>query len=144
MVGFEAQIYAGRICADGSLSRQWFQTKRTTADLDRFDLATRGPDGCVRLLWHFAWRQRLVSIGAFSTILMLFFPTFVQQSVQEGEKNAVEFNSSFALIPRARNVADSSLSNTKLYALNSDGTSCKCTSDTASMIALTSAKRRMK
>ena len=30
---------------------------RPAIDLQQFDLASRGPDGSMRLLWHFAWRQ---------------------------------------------------------------------------------------
>jgi NhaP-type Na+/H+ or K+/H+ antiporter len=30
---------------------------RSAIDLQKFDLASRGPDGSMRLLWHFAWRQ---------------------------------------------------------------------------------------
>lgn len=70
--------------------RKWFQSNNKIVDLDRFDLASRGPDGSIRLLFHLSWRQRLVSLGALATVLMLLFPTFVQQSVRVSEE-AVEY-----------------------------------------------------
>jgi hypothetical protein len=59
----------------------WLQKERRAADIEKFDLASRGPDGALRLLWHLKLRPNLVSLGALSTIMMLAFPTFVQQSV---------------------------------------------------------------
>ncbi|KAH0548667.1 hypothetical protein GP486_007789, partial [Trichoglossum hirsutum] len=68
----------------------WVREDRRAIDLQRFDDASRGPDGSIRLLWHLIpWisncsRQRrfqMVYIGVFATILMLAFPAFVQQSV---------------------------------------------------------------
>jgi hypothetical protein len=76
----------------GQLKWKWFQRSNRVVDLDRFDLASRGPDGSMRLLWHFSWRQRLVSLGALATILMLVFPTFVQQSIQQGTIRRVDVN----------------------------------------------------
>ena len=53
-------------------------------------MASRGPDGSVRLLFHFSWRQRLVSLGALATVLMLVFPTFVQQAIRQGTSAMVD------------------------------------------------------
>ncbi len=84
--------------------RKWFRQSKQTIDLDRFDAASRGPEGSIRLLFHFSWRQRLVSIGAAATILMLVFSTFVQQSVQLDGKRFTELNSGLALLPTAQMV----------------------------------------
>ncbi|KAF2123016.1 hypothetical protein BDV96DRAFT_639567 [Lophiotrema nucula] len=88
----------------GQLKWQWFQRSKQTVDLDRFDSASRGPDGSIRLLWYLSWRQRLVSFGALATILMLVFPTFVQQSVQIGGRQFTEYNSDRASIARSVNI----------------------------------------
>ncbi|KAF2730568.1 hypothetical protein EJ04DRAFT_409067, partial [Polyplosphaeria fusca] len=40
----------------GQLKWSWFRQERTAIDLDRFDLASRGPDGSLRLLWHLKFR----------------------------------------------------------------------------------------
>lgn len=65
----------------GQLKWRWLQQDRKAVDIDRFDLASRGPDGSLRLLWHLRLRPHLTTLGALSTLLMLAFPTFVQQSV---------------------------------------------------------------
>lgn len=65
----------------GQLKWRWLQTDRKAIDTDRFDLASRGPDGCLRLLWHLKMRPHLATVGALSTLLLLAFPTFIQQSV---------------------------------------------------------------
>ena len=65
----------------GQAKWKWLKTDRKAIDVDRFDLASRGPDGSLRLLWHLRLRPCLVSLGALSMLLMLAFPTFVQQSL---------------------------------------------------------------
>lgn len=65
----------------GQLKWKWLQRNRKAIDLDRFDLASRGPDGSLRLLWHLKLRPHLATVGALCTLLMLAFSTFVQQSV---------------------------------------------------------------
>jgi hypothetical protein len=104
----------------------WFQKSNRTVDLDRFDQASRGPDGSIRLLCYFSWRQRLVSIGALATILMLVFPTFVQQSVQEGDMDVVQYDTGSASMSRTINIEDSTTGNVKLYTLTGNGTACGC------------------
>lgn len=66
-----------------------------------------------------------MSIGALSTILMLFFPAFVQQSVHEGDTNIDLFNSKVAAVARAKTVVDSTSGNIKLYTLTDNGTVCR-------------------
>lgn len=42
----------------GQLKWEWVSLLRRPAmDIQRFDLASRGPDGSMRLLWHFALKQ---------------------------------------------------------------------------------------
>jgi len=57
---------------------------RRAYDLDKFDRASRGPEGALRLLFQLTARPQLVSLGALATILLLAFPTFMQQSVKIG------------------------------------------------------------
>lgn len=38
------------------LAWTWFRTDRCAMDVDRFDLASRGPDGSMRLLYRLGWR----------------------------------------------------------------------------------------
>ena len=72
-------------------------------------MASRGPDGAMRLLWHLRLRPHLVSLGALSTILMLAFPTFVQQSVPVNGRR-VEFHAETSTsIKRASQVTTSSV-----------------------------------
>jgi hypothetical protein len=59
----------------------WLRKDRKAIDIDRFDAASRGPDGAFRLLWHLRLRPHLVSFGALLVILMLAFSSFAQQSV---------------------------------------------------------------
>ncbi|XPS90735.1 hypothetical protein M3J09_000168 [Ascochyta lentis] len=84
------------------LKWKWVLTaSRPAQDIDRFDLASRGPDGSMRLLWYFALKQNLASLGALATILLLAFPTFVQQAVQIGTTNFQNTGAEFASLPRA-------------------------------------------
>jgi hypothetical protein len=46
---------------------------------------------------------------------MLVFPTFVQQSVQEGDIDAVEYSSSKATMSRAISVVESTAEDIMLY-----------------------------
>lgn len=84
----------------GQLKWEWFGYSRPSIDIDRFDLASRGPDGSARLLYHLAWRPHLVSLGALVTVLLLTFSSFVQQSVQINIKILNYDQSTKAQIPR--------------------------------------------
>jgi hypothetical protein len=80
----------------------------------------------VRLLFHFSWRQRLVSLGALATILMLVFPTFVQQSIQPGDRIIVEYNSRYATMARTVDVFENVEDKPKVVKLaGKNGTVCK-------------------
>lgn len=70
----------------GQLKWTWFGSDRSASDVDRFDLASRGPDGSVRLLYRLGWKPRLVSLGALATIMLLAFPSFIQQAVNTRPK----------------------------------------------------------
>ncbi|KAH7067186.1 hypothetical protein FB567DRAFT_541918 [Paraphoma chrysanthemicola] len=84
------------------LKWQWVSRReRPASDIDIFDIASRGPDGSLRLLWHFAWKQRLASLGALSTILLLGFPAFVQQAVQIDVQNFPHAGGEYAQVQRA-------------------------------------------
>lgn len=73
----------------GQLKWKWLQHCRKAIDLDKFDLASRGPDGSLRLLWHLKLRPHLATLGALCTLLMLTFSTFVQQSVAVNTKRII-------------------------------------------------------
>ena len=79
----------------------WLRTARKAIDVDRFDLASRGPDGSLRLLWHLKLQPHLVSLGALSTLLMLAFPTFVQQSVAVTTQDIVVPDEGLTYLQRA-------------------------------------------
>lgn len=62
----------------GQLKWIWFRTKRTLVDMQTFDNASRGPWGCLILLYRHKGCS-LVSLGAIITILALAFDPFMQQ-----------------------------------------------------------------
>lgn len=108
------------------ICRKWFQRSQRVLDLDRFDLASRGPDGSIRLLYYLSWRQRLVSLGALATVLMLVFPTFVQQSIEQGEITKVEYNSDEVRMTRALDFFDDGEEKPKVVKIaGENGTICK-------------------
>lgn len=94
----------------GQSKWRWLQQERRAMDIEKFDLASRGPDGALRLLWHLRLRPHLVSLGALSTILMLAFPTFVQQSVAVVNTGRVESHrDSPTYVKRAGRISATSL-----------------------------------
>ncbi|KAF2635300.1 hypothetical protein P280DRAFT_473857, partial [Massarina eburnea CBS 473.64] len=119
----------------GQLKWEWFQHSKRVIDLDRFDSASRGPEGSIKLLFYLARRPRLVSLGALATILMLGFSTFVQQSVQIGEKPNVETHSTFATIPRAVNVFETDEATAMVPTPTADGTILWHETDTGSRLS---------
>jgi len=82
----QSSLLVATAASIGQAKWSWLTTEREAVDIDRFDLASRGPDGSLRLLWHLKFRPHLATVGALSTILMLAFPTFVQQSVAVNTK----------------------------------------------------------
>jgi hypothetical protein len=93
----------------GQSKWEWLQKERRAADIEKFDLASRGPDGALRLLWHLKLRPHLVSLGALSTIMMLAFPTFVQQSVAVNTRRVESHIGSPTYIKRAGRVSATGL-----------------------------------
>ncbi|KAF2818990.1 hypothetical protein CC86DRAFT_375415 [Ophiobolus disseminans] len=87
----------------GQAKWRWLRKDRKAYDIDRFDLASRGPDGALRLLWYLRMRPHLVTLGALSTILMLAFPIFVQQSVSMNNTGSI-IKDTDAFLYRATNV----------------------------------------
>ncbi|KAG9192837.1 hypothetical protein G6011_11571 [Alternaria panax] len=101
----------------GQSKWKWLQKERKAIDIEKFDLASRGPDGALRLLWHLRLRPHLVSLGALSTIMMLAFPTFVQQSVAVNTRRAKFHTDSQTYVKRAGQV---SVSNLESFSFNED------------------------
>lgn len=102
--------------------RNWFRRTERIIDLDRFDQASRGPDGSMRLIWHLKGRQRLVTLGALATVLMLFFQTFTQQAVHIGPKQITLNNTEYAGMQRSISIFEDP-SDTKTFSLpTSNGT----------------------
>jgi len=72
------------ITAEGlsQLKWVWFSRPRPLQDLTRYDMASRGPWGALRLLWTLRGRDVVSSIGAFATVAALVIDPFTQQVVQ--------------------------------------------------------------
>jgi hypothetical protein len=104
----------------GQSKWKWLQKERRAVDIEKFDMASRGPDGAMGLLWHLRLRPHLVSLEALITILMLAFPTFVQQSVAVNGRR-VEFHAETStFIKRASQVTTSSVQSFGRNAESSD------------------------
>ena len=67
----------------GELKWIWFANPRSVRDFDRFDSATRGPWGALKLLFKHSGNIS-ASLGAFITILTLAIDPFTQQILQFG------------------------------------------------------------
>ena len=72
------------VTAEGlsELKWAWFKTHRPLSDLAKYDMASRGPWGSLRLLWTLRGRDSIASIGAFVTIAALAIDPFAQQLVR--------------------------------------------------------------
>jgi hypothetical protein len=72
------------ITAEGlsQLKWVWFSRYRPLQDLTRYDMASRGPWGSLRLLWTLRGRDAVSSIGALVTVAALVIDPFTQQVVQ--------------------------------------------------------------
>jgi hypothetical protein len=60
----------------------WFNRKRPLQDLTRYDMASRGPWGSVRLLVSLRGRHFVASMGAVITVCALILDPFAQQLVK--------------------------------------------------------------
>ncbi|KAH7117632.1 hypothetical protein B0J11DRAFT_570868 [Dendryphion nanum] len=74
------------------------KTPRNTMDLEMYDMASRGPEGSVKLLLQLP--PPLVTLGALVTILMLFLQIFIQQSSRIHIRN-VPIENYAAILPCA-------------------------------------------
>lgn len=84
---------------------QWrwclFKTQhRSLADFECYDTASRGPFGCLMLIWK-TKKSSWVWLGALTVILGLAFEPFSQQLVQYGQSNDCQ-DSTLAQVPRAQ------------------------------------------
>ncbi|ETS86316.1 hypothetical protein PFICI_00144 [Pestalotiopsis fici W106-1] len=75
---------AGLILAEGisDLKWKWFRINRSLHDLAVFDMASRGPWGCLRLLIRPRGTHFIASLGAALIIMILAMDPFIQQLIQ--------------------------------------------------------------
>jgi hypothetical protein len=71
------------VAAEGlsQLKWRWFDRDRPLKDLLHFDNASRGPWGCLNLLWRLRGSQLVSSCGAFISIAALIIDPFTQQII---------------------------------------------------------------
>lgn len=93
---------AGLILAEGisDLKWKWFRTNRSLNDLAVFDMASRGPWGCLRLLIRPRGTHLIASLGAALIILILAMDPFTQQLIRFYDCKIVSTTTS-ATLPRA-------------------------------------------
>ena len=65
----------------GQLKWQWFNSERPLKDLLRYDDATRGPWGSLKLLFSLRFRQLASSFGAFIILAAIIVDPFAQQII---------------------------------------------------------------
>ena len=66
----------------GQLKWSWFLKDRPLIDLAKYDDATRGPAGALKLLWKLRMHHMLASCGAMITVLALAVDPFAQQIIK--------------------------------------------------------------
>ena len=89
------------VVAEGlsQLKWSWFGQSRPLNHLTRYDMASRGAWGAVRLLWTLRGRNLIASVGAIVTIAALAIDPFAQQIIRYYTCE-VEVTSNRATIPR--------------------------------------------
>ena len=89
------------VAAEGlsQLKWSWFKRSRPLEDLTRYDMASRGAWGAVRLLWTLRGRDLVASIGAVVTIAALVIDPFAQQIIHYYTCQ-IELTTAQATIPR--------------------------------------------
>jgi Protein of unknown function (DUF3176) len=89
------------VAAEGlsQLKWSWFKRSRPLEDLTRYDMASRGAWGAVRLLWTLRGRDLVASIGAVVTIAALAIDPFAQQIIHYYTCQ-IELTTAQAAIPR--------------------------------------------
>ena len=89
------------VAAEGlsQLKWSWFKRSHPLEDLTRYDMASRGAWGAVRLLWTLRGRDLVASIGAVVTIAALAIDPFAQQIIHYYTCQ-IELTTAQAAIPR--------------------------------------------
>ena len=64
------------------LKWNWFRKKRPLQDITRYDMASRGPWGSLRLLFHLRGRDFVATLGAIVTVLAIAMDPFAQQIIR--------------------------------------------------------------
>ncbi|KAI1339996.1 hypothetical protein F5Y15DRAFT_60978 [Xylariaceae sp. FL0016] len=98
MVFKSALLFAVASCI-GQLQWSWFSSERPLIDAVRYDRASRGAWGAVRILWSHKLRQPLTALGALITICSIAVDPIVQQLILPQDCSIV-FKNERALLPR--------------------------------------------
>jgi len=72
----------------GHLKWTFFEQPRTLDFMNTFDVASRGPLGASKFLWHANIKSPLSSCAALITILLLLFQPFMQQTIEVAARSA--------------------------------------------------------
>lgn len=83
----------------GTLKWAWYSRSRPLDDLSKFDLASRGPWGAVRLLWTLRGRHLVATVGALVTVAALAIDPIAQLLIRYDNCN-VQLPSMSAGIPK--------------------------------------------
>lgn len=86
----------------GQLKWMWFRRARPLTDLVRYDMASRGPWGSMRLLWILRGRDVVASLGAALTICAISIDPLAQEIIRYIDCN-VTSSTMEATIPRTSN-----------------------------------------
>lgn len=83
----------------GQLKWAWYSRSRPLDDLSKFDLASRGPWGAVRLLWTLRGRHLVATVGALVTVAALAIDPLAQLLIRYDNCNVQQPNMS-AVVPK--------------------------------------------
>ena len=89
----------------GQLKWVHFETPRPLSLMESFDMASRGPLGAAKFIWHARVTSPLASCAAFAIILLLAFQPFMQQ--------VVDFST--RMVPMSNETAFATITTTWLY-----------------------------
>ncbi|KAK8075524.1 hypothetical protein PG997_010187 [Apiospora hydei] len=97
----------GLVLSSGIAQLQWawFTTQRSLYDVVRYDEATRGPWGSLRIIWAHRLRQPLTALGALVMVLIIAVEPFVQQILRTVDCS-FHLDHERATIPRANVYGD--------------------------------------
>ncbi|KAF2000384.1 hypothetical protein P154DRAFT_534730 [Amniculicola lignicola CBS 123094] len=136
--GAQSSLMVGVSACIGQLKWPYLKKNRRTIDIRKFEEATRGPEGSLKLLTTIAFRPGglLAAVGALITITMLMLSTFSQQTVRIDIKEVrapfapgglsyatsyAQQRSSAAFFTDDRQYADLYLSRSIISGLSTDG-----------------------